>query len=92
MPTISNDIWVTREGQQLEIKKMASSHLLATIHFIERKRFTEAVDCAMRESGGSDLVKYYLQWPYQYDSLVAEAQRRRLIYRGVEGTVKRVKQ
>ena len=94
MPTISKDIWITREGQQLEVKDMASSHLLSTIHFIERNRFTSAVDVAMRvrdlkeETLYDNPVQYYLQWPIQYEALVAEAQRRGLIYRGVEGLTK----
>jgi hypothetical protein len=82
MPTISKDIWITREGEQIEIKHMASSHLLATIHFIERSRFMNAAEVYSEQQLGEDrltAVNYYLQWPVQYDSLVVEAQRRGLI-------------
>lgn len=89
------DTWVTKEGQYLDIKVMASSHLLATIHYIERNRFTNSVDCAMRqfqnveESEGDSLdVEYYLQWPVQYEALVVEAQRRSLINRAAPEIVK----
>jgi hypothetical protein len=92
MPTTSKDVWTTREGQEIEIRNMASSHLLATIHLIERNRFTNAVDAAMREPQNMNeqvwedhTLQYYLQWPVQYESLVAEAQRRGLIHRGVAG-------
>ncbi len=99
MPTISSDIWITKEGKQLEIRTMASSHLLSTIHFIERNRFTQTMECAMREPSNineqqweDNPLQYYLQWPIQYENLVAEAQRRGLIYRASEGvTRKRLK-
>jgi hypothetical protein len=91
MPIISKDVWITREGQQIEIKMMASSHLLATIHFIERQRFMNAAEVysemQFREDDRNEMVNYYLQFPVQYESLVAEAQRRQLIYRGAEGLV-----
>lgn len=86
MPIISKDVWITREGQQMEIKTMVSSHLLATIHFIERNRFMNAAETY--SEGMKDATEYYLQWPIQYDALIAEAQRRGLINRGVEGLVK----
>lgn len=90
MPLISKDVWITREGQQIEIKTMASSHLLATIHFIERNRYMNAAEVYTEHQLGSqrfDAVNYYLQWPIQYETLVEEAQRRHLIYRAVEGLV-----
>lgn len=92
MPIISKDVWITREGEQIDIKEMASSHLLATIHFIERSRFMNAAEVYSESQLGEDrlnAVNYYLQWPVQYESLVAEAQRRHLIYREVEGIVKK---
>lgn len=92
MPTISKDVWITREGQQMEIKSMASSHLLATIHFIERNRFQNGSEVYHETQLDDDrlaAVNYYLQWPIQYETLIAEAQRRNLIYRQVEGLVKR---
>ena len=94
MPLISKDVWITREGQQIEISLMASSHLLATIHFIERSRFMNAAEVYTEKQLGEDrlnAVNYYLQWPVQYESLITEAQRRGLIYRHVEGIVKRGK-
>lgn len=91
MPIISKDVWITREGQQIEIKNMASSHLLATIHFIERNRLMNAAEVyhetQFREDDRLEMVNYYLQFPVQYENLVAEAQRRQLIYRAVEGIV-----
>jgi hypothetical protein len=95
MPIISPDVWITREGKEMEIKTMASSHLLSTIHFIERNRFTQGLEIfTQRENDGlnwDDALSYYLQWPIQYDTLIAEAQRRGLITRGVEGLVKKKK-
>lgn len=92
MPIISTDVWITREGQEIEIKDMASSHLLATIHFIERNRFNQGMEIYSqgKQDGQnwSDAMTYYMQWPIQYNTLIAEAQRRGLITRGVEGLVK----
>lgn len=91
MPTISKYVWITREGQQMEIKDMASSHLLATIHFIERNRFMNAAEVYNDAQLGDErlnAVNYYLQWPIQYEVLIEEAQRRHLLYRAVEGLVK----
>lgn len=77
-----DDVWITREGHAIEISKMASSHLLSTIHFIERNRFTQAAECAMREPDlDNDNLQYYLMWPEQYEALIKEAQRRNLIHR-----------
>lgn len=83
------DVWITREGERVEIKKMASRHLLSTIHFIERNRFDNAVECAARESENPDVedlsqsapLQYYLQWPEQYEEMIKEAVRRKLIER-----------
>jgi hypothetical protein len=92
MPIISKDVWITAEGQQMEIKTMASSHLLAAIHFIERKRFQAAAEVyherAFDKATRNEMANYYLQWPIQYEVMIAEAQRRGLITRGVEGLVK----
>lgn len=91
MPTISPDVWITREGQEIEISHMASSHLLATIHFIERNRFMNAAEVYSEQQLGDErlnAVEYYLQWPIQYETLVTEAQRRGLIWRNIPGLVK----
>jgi hypothetical protein len=91
-PIISKDVWITREGKQVEIRSMASSHLLSAIHFIERNRFMNAAECYTQEGLNHPdkmaMVEYYLDWPIQYDTMIAEAQRRKLINRGVEGLVK----
>lgn len=92
MPIISKDVWITAEGQQMEIKTMASSHLLAAIHMIERRRYQAAFEVYQERAFGEDMrremTNYYLAWPIQYETMVAEAQRRGLITRGVEGLVK----
>lgn len=92
MPIISKDVWITREGKQMEIKEMASSHLLSTIHFIERSRFSQSMEVYQQAqqdgSDWSDALNYYMNWPIQYEALIAEAQRRNLIFRNVEGLVK----
>lgn len=91
MPVISKDVWITREGQQIEINKMASSHLLATIHFIENRRFMNAAEVySERQLGEGRLaaVNYYLTWPIQYETMILEAQRRHLIYRGEDAEVR----
>jgi hypothetical protein len=92
MPIISTDIWTDRSGQQVEIKNMASSHLLATIHFIERNRFINTAevyfDRNFSEKDRLEMANYYAEWPIQYETLIAEAQRRHLIYRGIQGIVK----
>lgn len=87
MPIISKDVWITKEGQQIEIHKMASSHLLSTIHYIERRRYISVTDAAMKEALDPDTdfdsptIQYYLEWPIQYETLINEAVRRNLIYR-----------
>jgi|SRR4051812_48772490 hypothetical protein len=84
MPTISKDVWITREGHQMEIKHMASSHLLSAIHFIERNRLNNASEVYHEQQLGEDrlnAVAYYLEWPLQYETLIAEAVRRKLLYR-----------
>jgi len=85
-------MWTTKEGDRIAIKDMASSHLLATIHYIERNRFQNAAESfagGEMDAARVAVVNLYLRWPPQYDALVAEAQRRGLIQRGVEGLVKR---
>jgi hypothetical protein len=92
MPTISKDVWITKEGVEMEIRHMASNHLLSTIHFIERNRLFNAAevwsDVQFDANARSEMAAYYLNWPIQYDTLIAEAQRRGLIHRDVEGLVK----
>ena len=95
MPIIAKDIWITREGHQIEIRTMASAHLLSTIHFIERNRFMNAAEVYGEQQLGEDrlgAVNYYLQWPVQYESLIQEAMRRHLIYEGPTDTIKKLKE
>ena len=93
MPIISKDVWITAEGRQMEIATMASSHLLAAIHMIERRRFMNAAETYgemnLNKEDRLEMTQYYLQWPIQYETMIAEAQRRGLITRGVEGLVKK---
>lgn len=94
MPIISTHVWITREGEEIEIKNMASSHLLSTIHFIEHNRFMNAAEVFTDQNLGKDRLKavgYYLQWPIQYEALVLEARRRNLIFRNIPGLVKKEK-
>jgi hypothetical protein len=82
-----NDVWTTAEGKAIPIRNMASSHLLSTIHFIERGRFQRVADAALRqheEPLNNETISYYMMWPIQYEALVAEAVRRNLIYRPIE--------
>ena len=74
--------WTTKERQQIPIKKMASSHLLAAIHMIEKKRFERMVDTATRiESEDMEILEIYAQFPIEYYALLQEAERRGLIMR-----------
>jgi hypothetical protein len=89
MPIISKDVWITKEGQEIEIRHMASHHLLATIHFIERNRLMNAAEVYGDQNLGDArlaAVEYYLEWPIQYETLVNEAIRRHLLYRGDAAT------
>jgi hypothetical protein len=85
-PTLDPNVWITRTGDAVEIKQMASSHLLSTIHFIEKNRFLNALETF--EEGMMDATEYYLRWPPQYEVMIAEAQRRNLIFRNTPGLVK----
>jgi hypothetical protein len=83
-PIIARDIWITREGHQVKIDKMPSSHLLATIHFIERRRFEacfEVYQDTVNNGPVEGMLEYYSQFPVQYETLIEEAQRRGLIHR-----------
>lgn len=84
---MANDTWITREGKSIKIKEMASSHLLSAIHWIERNRFTQSLEVyGQAKSDGldwSDALEYYMQWPDAYESMIAEAQRRNLLFRFV---------
>ena len=88
--------WTTKDGEEIEIAFMSSSHLLATIHFIERNRFVNAAEVygyrfntadADTTAEGVRAVHYYLRWPDAYDALVTEATRRKLLHRPAEGPV-----
>jgi len=87
MPIISPEVWITREGVHMEIKKMPSSHLLAAIHFIERSRFYacfEVFQDLVNNGPIEGAMEYYSRWPIQYANLVKEAEHRNLIHRSQE--------
>jgi hypothetical protein len=88
---MSKLIWNTREGHPIEIKKMATPHLLATIHMIERNRLNNLLSIlGMDNNWNQEVVDYYAKFPEQYEVLCEEAERRLLIRRGTqkEGLVK----
>lgn len=81
------DYWVTREGVRIPIQSMATSHLLNTIHFIERNRMQQIIsieqnltDNLTREDA-IEMLNYYTAWPEGYKALLKEAQKRKLIER-----------
>lgn len=90
MPLVDPKIWVTREGVKLEISKMATPHLLATIHMIERNRMNNLMSIMACENWTEETVNYYASWPDEYRALCDEAERRLLINRGTqkEGLIK----
>lgn len=87
-----NATWTTREGAVLPIRQMTTRHLLATIHFIERKRMENLLDLGMineavivtdgSDGVDEDVIAYYAAWPESYGALLDEAERRHLIGRG----------
>lgn len=82
-----SNVWRTAEGVDIPVSKMASSHLLAAIHLIERGRYQRVTDAAMRQGEeplNDELVGFYLEWPIQYEALIKEAVYRNLIYRPIE--------
>lgn len=91
MTVLTRDTWTTRDGQSIKIERMASSHLLHTIHMIERNRLMNAAE--KYGEGDIDLASYYMQWPPQYEEMIKEAQKRNLIARSglVAVQVKRIK-
>lgn len=75
--------WITKEGFEIEPQEMSTPHLLSTIHLIERNRMNNLVHLGMGVTKLSDSVlEFYAKWPEAYDSLLDEAERRRLIRRG----------
>lgn len=91
MTVLARDTWTTREGQPIKIERMGSSHLLATIHMIERNRLMNAAE--KYGEGDIDLASYYMQWPPQYEKMIKEAKKRNLIHRDgpVATEVRRIK-
>jgi hypothetical protein len=75
-------VWTTREGEKLDIHSMATPHLLATIHMIERKRMENLMAIAMTST--VDTIEYYSKFPEQYEALCDEAEGRHLIRRGTQ--------
>ena len=82
--------WVAKDGTRIRIDLMPTSHLLNTIHYIERVRMQQLVSLkenrdelqeAIRVTEEADLIDYYAQWPEGYTDLVREAEKRTLIQR-----------
>lgn len=83
--------WRTREGVEIDIKSMATPHLLSAIYMIERNRLNNLLSVAMSDSFTQEILDYYGQFPDAYIALCDEAERRMLIHRGSQkdGLVKR---
>jgi hypothetical protein len=84
-------VWTTKEGITLEISKMATPLLLATIHMIERNRMNNLMSIMATENWTQEIVDFYCKFTEGYQELCDEAERRFLIRRGTqkEGLVKR---
>lgn len=85
---MSEPTWRTRDGAQLPIKLMTTSHLLAAIHFIERKRAETLTDLGqvdLEVGVTADVIEYYARWPDAYFHLLEEAERRQVIGRRHDG-------
>lgn len=74
--------WTTKDGEKLAISQMATPHLLATIHMIERNRMQNLMSIMGREDLIDETLGYYYQFPKEYEALCDEAERRLLILRG----------
>jgi len=71
--------WLTQDGRIVPIQHMASSHLLNTIHMIERNRFQQMVESAMNGSS-PEIISVYAEWNFAYEEMVLEARKRNLIW------------
>lgn len=81
MANITVTEWQDKNGIKISINKMTSSHLLNTIHMIERKRYEEILSLVIREEANAETMGYYAQFPDAYHALCDEAERRKLIQR-----------
>jgi|PlaIllAssembly_1097288.scaffolds.fasta_scaffold2694009_2 hypothetical protein len=78
--------WVSKDMKPIPIKFMATSHLLNTIHMIERSRMQQLMSIETHGGGISPeeakrVLDYYCAWPKGYSDLLAEAEKRQLIRR-----------
>ena len=81
MSKLAKATWTTKEGVVLRIEEMATPHLLATIHLIERTRMNNIMAIAFVDSVTAKGREYYTRWPDEYSALIAEAVRREVIKR-----------
>jgi hypothetical protein len=81
---MNHKLWTTKEGVHLEISKMATPHLLATIHMIERNRMNNLLTIMTAENWTEEIINYYGKFPEAYKDLCEEAERRLLIHRGIQ--------
>ena len=92
----SKKYWMTKDGTRIQINMMPTSHLLNTIHLIERMRMQqiESIKEQYQQNHGTiefdnpidrnewiEFLEYYTQWPEGYPDLLSEAIKRRLIKR-----------
>ena len=93
--TTSKKYWITKTGEAILISAMPTSHLLNTIHLIERARMQQLI--SLEQHGLSDgyasndelraapelvdMLEYYTRWPEEYSDLLKEAEKRKLIRR-----------
>ena len=82
--------WRTRDGVEVLIRTMPTSHLLNAIHFIERNRMQQLQEFLAEADELEEIcpgivnadLDYYTGWPEGYDNLINEALHRQLIKRG----------
>lgn len=82
--------WVTKEGTHIPISVMPTSHLLNTIHMIERSRMQQLISIEVQVANGyiklspkeaQEVLNRYCAFPKAYSELLAEAEKRQLIRR-----------
>lgn len=73
-------VWITKEGEEIPIHTMTTTHLLNSIHMVERNRMNQLIEThGMGELQAN--LEYYSQWPESYHDLIKEAKKRKLIGR-----------
>lgn len=78
--------WITKDNKPIPVQYMATSHLLNSIHMIERSRMQQLISIEANGGGISPeeakrVLDYYCAWPRGYSDLLAEAEKRQLIRR-----------